>query len=397
MAIIPSSRGVVFYDPTHRLYQTSYQANANLTDFTYTMQDIIDTVNASAESVSEETQAARSALASGDKSVVTAQMISEDVKPGEVTLIVKITAIGDSFGNLFPTTSRWANMRMQFPPVIINKSNYTNSELFGAVGTAWEQYSGEGTVLNIGATGSLWMLKGLWEVSTYIQYAAWADNLHDGTNPVPMYVMTTVGGGNDDVDFLTRNDAGNGSYYSDSFNEEFIIDSHVFTSNYQDRLITRSDGTTLPADSDFYTHEVKSKFIINNWRHAYFTLHTYAQGGTGAGPFGSPCVFGGVKEIIEYGDNIGKSYNFTSGGVDGIDSDVVRINGVELSQRLSMGYNIAANVGYDYSFGSNLGGQFDFMRGWGAGPGYVILKWLGATQPESYYYYGGDGIGVGNL
>ena len=123
MAIIPSSRGVVFYDPTHRLYQTSYQANANLTDFTYTMQDIIDTVNASAESVSEETQAARSALASGDKSVVTAQMISEDVKPGEVTLIVKITAIGDSFGNLFPTTSRWANMRMQFPPVIINKSN----------------------------------------------------------------------------------------------------------------------------------------------------------------------------------------------------------------------------------------------------------------------------------
>jgi len=49
MAIIPSSRGVVFYDPTHRLYKTSNQSNANLTDQAYTMQDIIDTVNASTE------------------------------------------------------------------------------------------------------------------------------------------------------------------------------------------------------------------------------------------------------------------------------------------------------------------------------------------------------------
>jgi len=40
MAIIPSSRGVVFYDPTHRLYKTSNQSNANLTDQAYTMQDI---------------------------------------------------------------------------------------------------------------------------------------------------------------------------------------------------------------------------------------------------------------------------------------------------------------------------------------------------------------------
>mgnify|MGYP003134013325 FL=1 len=49
MAIIPSSRGVVFYDPTHRLYRTANQSNANLTDQAYTMQDIIDTVNASTE------------------------------------------------------------------------------------------------------------------------------------------------------------------------------------------------------------------------------------------------------------------------------------------------------------------------------------------------------------
>ena len=49
MAIIPSSRGVVFYDPSHRLYKTANQSNANLTDQAYTMQDIIDTVNASTE------------------------------------------------------------------------------------------------------------------------------------------------------------------------------------------------------------------------------------------------------------------------------------------------------------------------------------------------------------
>ena len=126
MAIIPSSRGVVFYDPTHRLYQTSYQANANLTDFTYTMQDIIDTVNASAESVSEETQAARSALASGDKSVVTSQMISEDVKPGEVIIILGISNIGASFGNSLPVTSTQENAYFK-APIIINHSQYTQT------------------------------------------------------------------------------------------------------------------------------------------------------------------------------------------------------------------------------------------------------------------------------
>jgi len=47
MAIIPSSRGTMFYDPQHRLYQTSNQGNMNHTDQVYTMQDIIDTVAAS--------------------------------------------------------------------------------------------------------------------------------------------------------------------------------------------------------------------------------------------------------------------------------------------------------------------------------------------------------------
>ena len=44
MAIIPSSRGTMFYDPQHRLYQTSNQSNMNDTDQIYTMQDIKDTV-----------------------------------------------------------------------------------------------------------------------------------------------------------------------------------------------------------------------------------------------------------------------------------------------------------------------------------------------------------------
>ena len=44
MALIPVNHNVVFWDPTDRLYQTANQANANTTDFAYTMQDIIDTV-----------------------------------------------------------------------------------------------------------------------------------------------------------------------------------------------------------------------------------------------------------------------------------------------------------------------------------------------------------------
>ena len=44
MALIPVNHNVVFWDPTARLYQTANQANANTTDFAYTMQDIIDTV-----------------------------------------------------------------------------------------------------------------------------------------------------------------------------------------------------------------------------------------------------------------------------------------------------------------------------------------------------------------
>ena len=389
MAIIPASRGVVFYDPTHRLYQTSYQANANLTDFTYTMQDIIDTVNAS-ETLGAETQVALSALSSG---TATPQMISETVKPGEVILIMRIANIGSSYGNLIPTTATDGGLVIQFPPLIINKSDYTNAQLFGSVNDAYENFSSPNQVFNLGATGSNWMLKGLWEVSTYIQYAAFADNLHDGTNPVPMYVMTTVGGGNDDIDFL---EVGTDKYsnFGEVYQEEFIIDSHKFTSDYQSRTVTKSDGSTISVDSDFYTHEVKSKFIINNWTHHYFGIFVYPEGGTGAGAFGSPCVFGGVKAITEWGQANGKNFNFSSTTGSTIDTDVVRINGVKLSHRATSDTIGSSLLG---SFGTNIGGQFDFMRGSGADAGYVVIKWLGATQPESYYYYGGDGIGTGNL
>ena len=391
MAIIPSSRGVVFYDPTHRLYQTSYQANANLTDFTYTMQDIIDTVNASAESVSEETLAARSALAAGVNPTVSAQMVAETVKPGEVIIILGVSNIGASFGNSLPVTSTQANAYFK-KPIIINHSQYTNDELFGYIAEAWESISTDTLqYVNLGATGSQWSLKGLWEVSTYVQYAAFADNLHDGTNQTPIRVMTTIGGGNDDPDFFETNEHGQ-SNISDSELEEFIIDSYKFTSEYATRQVTYTDGSTTMVSNDFYTHEVKSKFVINNWRQHWFTLQTYCEGGQGVGPFGAPNIYGGVEAARQA--RPGMLGTYTIGNV--IQSDRVRINGVKLSAR-GLGYNISNSpdpaAAYN-SFQSNTGGIIDFFRGDSAGAGYVILKWLGAA---SYYYYGGDGIGVGNL
>ena len=394
MAIIPSSRGVVFYDPTHRLYQTSYQANANLTDFTYTMQDIIDTVNAS-ESVSEETLAARSALQSGINPAVSAQMVAETVKPGEVIIILGISNIGASFGNSLPTTSTQENAYFK-KPIIINYSQYTNDELFGYVGDAWGNITTDTLqYVNLGATGSKWSLKGLWEVSTYVQYAAFADNLHDGTNQTPIRVMTTIGGGNDDPDFFLTNEEGLSSIDDASY-EEFIIDSYKFTSEYATRDVTLSDGSVQTVTNDFYTHEVKSKFVINNWRQHWFTLQTYCEGGQGVGPFGAPNIFGGVEAARQARPSMMQTHSI--GNV--LQSDKVRVNGVKLSPR-GLGYNISNSPdpsGAYYYFSNNTGGIVDFFRGDAAGAGYVILKWLGATTPPvSYYYYGGDGIGLSNL
>ena len=123
-------------------------------------------------------------------------------------------------------------------------------------------------------------------------------------------------------------------------------------------------------------------------------IFVYPEGGTGAGAFGSPCVFGGVKAITEWGQANGKNFNFSSTTGSVIDTDVVRINGVKLSNRATSDTIGDSLLG---SFSTNIGGQFDFMRGSGADAGYVVVKWLGATQPESYYYYGGDGIGTSNL
>jgi len=389
MAIIPSSRGVVFYDPTHRLYQTSYQANTNLTDFAYTMQDIIDTVNAS-ESISEETQAAKNALAEGVNPTVSSQMVSETVKPGEVIIILGVNNIGASFGNSLPTTSTQENAYFK-KPIIINHSEYTNDELFGTIAGVWEGMSGNSLqYVNLGAAGSGWSLKGLWEVSTYVQYAAFADNLHDGTNQTPIHVMTTIGGGNDDPDFFQTDEDGTTSIDDASY-EEFIIDSYKFTSEYATREIVLTDGTIQTVTNDFYTHEVKSKFVVNNWRQHWLTLQTYCEGGQGVGPFGAPNIFGGVEAARQARPSMYGTH--TIGNT--IQSDKVRVNGVKLSAR-GLGYNILNSL--DDSFGSNTGGIIDFFRGDAAGAGYVILKWLGATEaPVSYYYYGGDGIGLSNL
>ena len=396
MAIIPSSRGVVFYDPTHRLYQTSYQANTNLTDFAYTMQDIIDTVNAS-ESVSVETQIALNSLTDGTNPTVSAQMISETVKPGEVIIILGVNNIGAEFGNSLPVTSTKSNAFFN-KPIIINHSQYTNDQLFGTIAEVWQNLPTPTALqyVNLGHTGAGWSLKGLWEVSTYVQYAAFADNLHDGTNQTPIHVMTTIGGGNDDPDFLLTNEEGQSSI-TDTDHEEFIIDSHKFTSEYATRDVTYTNGSVVTVTNDFYTHEVKSKFVINNWRQKWFTLQTYCEGGQGVGPFGAANIYGGVEAARQARPSLmGTATVGTT-----IQSDRVRVNGVKLSPR-GVGYNISNSpdpAEAYYYFSSNTGGIVDFFRGDSAGAGYVILKWLGATPTpvSSYYYYGGNGIGLSNL
>ena len=129
MAIIPASRGVVFYDPTHRLYQTSYQANANLTDFSYTMQDIIDTVT---NSVVENTSAVANYIIPVNRNSEASRALSETVKEGEVVLIFPVTAFSSNNSSYYNFTA-FANIQdpiipglgltVQHPPIIINKTN----------------------------------------------------------------------------------------------------------------------------------------------------------------------------------------------------------------------------------------------------------------------------------
>ena len=143
MAIIPASRGVVFYDPTHRLYQTSYQANANLTDFSYTMQDIIDTVT---NSVVENTSAVANYIIPVNRNSEASRALSETVKEGEVVLIFPVTAFSSNNSSYYNFTA-FANIQdpiipglgltVKHPPIIINKTNYSLTDLFGNVGASW--------------------------------------------------------------------------------------------------------------------------------------------------------------------------------------------------------------------------------------------------------------------
>jgi len=405
MAIIPASRGVVFYDPTDRLYQTSYQANANLTDFAYTMQDIIDTVNAS-EAVSSTTQTLMASIPAPGPAEnfyilndEMAQAVSEDVDAGDVTLIFPIKSIraGGSESNSqnyldpHPGFQGIGHYCLFEKPIIINKSQYTNEQLFGDNTLPYGQFNSDYiSTISFGFVSTGWLLKGLWEVEVNVQYAAWRQNLHDGTNPTPIHLMTTIGGGkNSQIDYKVAED--DGSPFDELFRNETIIGSHKFESDTKYRDVV-FDGGTFQAQADFFTYEISHRQIINNWQWHYFNVQTYANGGSGLGPGGAARIYGGANAM---------NVSFVSANPQGFSQytsipDAVRINDVTLP-------NQAVN-----SFGYLYGGPLDFTTSYGStgtagdektyGVGFVKLTWVGATEGiPSYYYYGGDGIGTGNL
>jgi len=397
MAIIPASRGVIFYDPDHRLYKTSNQANANLTDMAYTMQDIIDTVNAS-ESVSSETQTVLTSLSGAVYTDEVAQSLSETVNPGDVSIIYPIKSIrgggspnnSNNYVDPMPGFEGVGASAYFDKPIIINRSQYTNAQLFGnAVSDTGQFNSDYFTVINLGFVNNGWLLKGLWEVEVNVQYSAWAKNLHDGTSQTPITLMTTMGGGkNNQIDYKAS--AEDGTTFSDLFQNETIIGSNKFESEYATRDVTKPDGTIFTADADFYTYELSHKQLINNWTWGYMNVQTYANGGSGIGPSGAARLYGGAGSMI-----VGNVAANPSGFSQFSDlADSVRVNGVTLPNMSVDGNGFVSGGVLD--FVANSASPLD--QSVSSIPGFVKITWAGPTEGiASYYYYGGDGIGTGNL
>lgn len=407
MAIIPASRGVVFYDPTHRLYQTSYQSNANLTDFTYTMQDIIDTVNESATTAeSRAVEEVKSSLAISDRSAVAQQALSQTVKEGEVVLIFPVTAFSSSnakyynftaFANIQDPIIAGLGLSVKHPPIIINKTDYSLTDLFGNIGASWgskdpisiDTQAGStttGAAFDMGSFQSGMMLKGLWEVTVSVDIAVFTGNLYDDatSTSAPMNVMVTLGGGQDDDNYLLTNNYPEhpGNPTNDMTSEESVVDAYTFTSDYAFRTISIG-GNVQPTlgKGDFFIRTFQKTFLRNNWSAPWWSLFVYARGGAlnPSEGFSTKTVYLGM-EGIQASNRISDASSGTT--------DIVRVNGVTGST-------------YYYNGVSNRvqGSQMDFIHGGADGPGWVVWKWLGATPDpvSSYYYYGGDGIGLGNL
>tara|TARA_R100000315_G_scaffold33897_1_gene13865 strand:+ start:300 stop:1505 length:1206 start_codon:yes stop_codon:yes gene_type:complete len=401
MAIIPASRGVVFYDPTHRLYQTSYQANANLTDFSYTMQDIIDTVT---NSVVENTSAVANYIIPVNRNSEASRALSETVKEGEVVLIFPVTAFSSNNSSYYNFTA-FANIQdpiipglgltVKHPPIIINKTNYSLTDLFGNVGASWGSKdpisidtqaasTTTGAAFDMGSFQSGIMLKGLWEVTVSVDIAVFTGNLYDDatSTPAPMNVMVTLGGGQDDDNYLLTNDYPEhpGNPTNDMTSEESVVDAYTFTSDYAFRTMSYG-GNLQPTwgKGDFFIRTFQKTFLRNNWSAPWWSLFVYARGGAlnPSEGFSTKTVYLGM-EGIHASNRISNASTGTT--------DIVRVNGVTGST-------------YYYNGVSNRvqGSQMDFIHGGADGPGWVVWKWLGATPPPATYYYDGDGIGLGNL
>ena len=412
MASVPLNYKLSFYDPSVPTGVITIQENntnaAVRLDTQFSMQDILDTVSSSS-SVSTTTQTLMNSIPpagqSGNYDIYTdemAQAVSADVDAGDVALIFPIKSIraGGSNSNSqnyldpHPGFEGIGNVCLFEKPIIINKSQYTNAQLFGSHTMPYSQFNAEYiTVLNLGNVSTGWLLKGLWEMEVNVQYAAWRQNLHDGTNPTPINIMTTVGGGkNNQIDYIVNSEED--GTFSELFQNETIIGSRKFESDTQYRDVDDGNGGTFQAQADFFTHEIVHRQLVNNWQWNYLNVQTYANGGSGVGPGGAARLYGGATEMNP------SFVNANPGGwsqYNGI-PDAVRINDVTLP---SQNQNL---------LGELTGGPLDFitsLRGTVTdtnipektyGVGFVRLTWVGATEGlPSYYYYGGDGIGTSNL
>ena len=409
MANVPLNYKLSFYDPSVPTGVITIQENntnaAVRLDTQFSMQDIIDTIDSNTSAVST------SAFSAGvmERTAEASHALSETVKEGEVILIFPIVGIANLGGNFRNFDGIGGSvgdgiigqgLSVSFPPVILNKTDYSLTDLFGSVGAAWSgqmdgndgepfaNWSGAGNTYSggpydMGTYSSQWMLRGLWEVKVSVDLAVFTGNLYDmATNePAPMHVMITMGGGENNDDYLLTNDyIEGGTPTADMAQEESLVDYHTFTSDYAKRDITLLNGDAFEAKSDYFVKTFEKTFIRNNWSAPWWSLYLYAKGGAT-----NPSIGFGTKTVYTGTEGADQS-NRLSTAIGG-EQDTVRINGC-----------VFPLAGYSPGLNRVTGVQYDFINGDSDRPGWVIWKWLGATpKPVTYYYYGGDGIGLSNL
>tara|TARA_R100000005_G_C4970901_1_gene183961 strand:- start:115 stop:1347 length:1233 start_codon:yes stop_codon:yes gene_type:complete len=410
MANVPLNYKLSFYDPSVPTGVITIQENntnaAVRLDTQFSMQDIIDTIDSNTSAVSTSAFSA----GVGPRNADSSQALSETVKEGEVILIFPIAGINslseqyknfDLFG-IAGDGITGQGISISYPPVIINKTDYSLTDLFGNSGAAWQAImsNNDGDPIgfwtqagntsssgpfDLGSYSSQWMLRGLWEVTVSMDLAVFTGNLYDmATNePAPMHVMLTMGGGQNDEDYLLTNDfegaSGEGTPTADMRQEESVVDYHTFTSDYAKRDITLQSGAAYEAKSDYFVKKFEKTFIRNNWSAPWWSLYLYAKGGAE-----NPSIGFGTRTVYT-GTYGAQRSNRLSDAFSG-ESDTIRINGCNF-----------ATAGFSAGLNRVIGVQYDLIYGDLDGPGWVMWKWLGATPKPPVYYYDGNGIGLSNL